>query len=803
MSNASGSILLTAYQGQTEDALQLLLKLTKPGLQEEQRTEVWAELENKVGLVKPKDEADEIDRFTFDATEMTLAMWQREVAVQLGGGRTARMNVHWKIHGGVIYRNEKVESWTQDDKEEGLASRDELLARYADAGREQLENAWREAETRTRNHNRQAVLVEQVWTPLKREDTNDARHEDSLLIYKDDRQKELNWQTTINKIKSYGKEVGYSTAHYRSCLDRLVSYFTPNLSEIMAELQADEIAKYLMKRDSIDTTHDRKMQQLTNLVRVPTESIKVKMADLSAIAESIYKDDNEPEKSHNISRVMMEGMLNFTIGKTRDEVLQFIEQARTRRTPVDWKKLINAVAAAERTYGAPTTALKFNAPVQNTQRLFTVTPSVSTRTGHRPMTVQTRRPGTYRTDRSSTLTRNDRTEDDWKAKYLNLLKDAGAADTEPAALDPEPDQEQVEELGATGGDDDDLDETTRELDTTVMETPNRPNSSRRNDYSLRSSGGPTFAGELPVRTRTSKRPAALQDGEVEISRILTKIMQISQQTQDKPANERFGRLDSRNRSNDRQSRDRRPQSRESDRRPNFRSATPDRNRPSNARPNSPRPTNSDRRDARPRTPDRSNDRPRTPERPYNRRETPDRSYNRQRTPDYQSRDRRSSTPEGRTDRRFGSNNDRGRPTDRRSDSNRRPASRPRTPENSAGGNYGDRNRGRTPNREDRGNQDRSRTRERSYGKYDAEPGYNCSYDYDPSKMKHCSKCLTHGKHHEFACPDYERWTRTPCPKCKYGMHFSRGCKMQTEKSESRQNSPVRVKLTDFGLNSSA
>ncbi len=141
--------------------------------------------------------------------------------------------------------------------------------------------------------------------------------------------------------------------------------------------------------------------------------------------------------------------------------------------------------------------------------------------------------------------------------------------------------------------------------------------------------------------------------------------------------------------------------------------------------------------------------------------------------------------------------------ERRTNNDRRPPSRPRKPENSARGSYDNRDRGRTPNREDRGNQDRSRTRERSYGKYDAEPGYNCSYDYDPSRMKHCSKCLTHGKHHEFACPDYERWTRTPCPKCKYGMHFSRGCKMQQGTPESRQNSPVRVKLTNYGLNSSA
>ena len=54
-------------------------------------------------------------------------------------------------------------------------------------------------------------------------------------------------------------------------------------------------------------------------------------------------------------------------------------------------------------------------------------------------------------------------------------------------------------------------------------------------------------------------------------------------------------------------------------------------------------------------------------------------------------------------------------------------------------------------------------------------GENCSLDYDPLKMKSCSKCGKSG-HHEFECYKYERYSIKKCSVCDRLHHSSGDCK---------------------------
>jgi hypothetical protein len=54
-------------------------------------------------------------------------------------------------------------------------------------------------------------------------------------------------------------------------------------------------------------------------------------------------------------------------------------------------------------------------------------------------------------------------------------------------------------------------------------------------------------------------------------------------------------------------------------------------------------------------------------------------------------------------------------------------------------------------------------------------GENCSLDYDPLKMKSCSKCGKPG-HHEFECYKYERYSIKKCSVCDRLHHSSGDCK---------------------------
>jgi hypothetical protein len=73
----------------------------------------------------------------------------------------------------------------------------------------------------------------------------------------------------------------------------------------------------------------------------------------------------------------------------------------------------------------------------------------------------------------------------------------------------------------------------------------------------------------------------------------------------------------------------------------------------------------------------------------------------------------------------------------------------------------------------------SRGRERSIIARQTYPkmkkGENCSLDYDPLKMKSCSKCGKPG-HHEFECYKYERYSIKKCSVCDRLHHFAGDCK---------------------------
>jgi hypothetical protein len=72
-----------------------------------------------------------------------------------------------------------------------------------------------------------------------------------------------------------------------------------------------------------------------------------------------------------------------------------------------------------------------------------------------------------------------------------------------------------------------------------------------------------------------------------------------------------------------------------------------------------------------------------------------------------------------------------------------------------------------------------RQRERSFATRQSYPamkkGVNCSPDYDPLKTKSCSKC-PRGGHHEFECYSYDKYNPKLCSTCERFHHFADNCK---------------------------
>jgi hypothetical protein len=55
-------------------------------------------------------------------------------------------------------------------------------------------------------------------------------------------------------------------------------------------------------------------------------------------------------------------------------------------------------------------------------------------------------------------------------------------------------------------------------------------------------------------------------------------------------------------------------------------------------------------------------------------------------------------------------------------------------------------------------------------------GYNCSYNYNPQKTKHCTKCPQENEHHEFECVKYKKYEANKCTMCNKYYHNSDECR---------------------------
>jgi hypothetical protein len=74
---------------------------------------------------------------------------------------------------------------------------------------------------------------------------NDTREEDTNIRYIDIQRTRIDWYVSIRNLAAYGKRTGYNMSHYRRCIDRWVSFFSPHLRPVTDSQSANESASYL------------------------------------------------------------------------------------------------------------------------------------------------------------------------------------------------------------------------------------------------------------------------------------------------------------------------------------------------------------------------------------------------------------------------------------------------------------------------------------------------------------------------------------------------------------------------------
>ena len=215
------------------------------------------------------------------------------------------------------------------------------------------------------------------WVKIQRLLPNDTRREDTQITFIDNNRNLPDWYSIVRKIKTMGEELGYNLQHYKNVLDRFVGYFNPELKATTDDLQAVDLARFLLKIAMPAPKYDRLHQNIQKLTRQPNENIRNVAAKLHGMVSAFYSNKPEAEREPLINRLMIQGLTHFTTGTTNAKLISALEFAQVNNETPNWNSLLDSVANSERVSGMPTVALQFKTAQTPVVSFFnTVAPSV-------------------------------------------------------------------------------------------------------------------------------------------------------------------------------------------------------------------------------------------------------------------------------------------------------------------------------------------------------------------------------------------------------------------------------------------
>ena len=722
-----------------------LLKLRAPGDDPEGKP-ILDKLEK--GLKIPDTVEEKLSDVSFVIPEQSLTEWFNELVQE----RTApRKNIHYTDENGVLSKNVNKRSFIKDDQEAGQKARDALAITNPESTRDRLEAEYERAAREARIENDLARAEPKEWELLKRKLPNDIKLEDGEIRYIDQQQKIPDWYITIKNIKRLGESLGYDEHHYKNVLERFISYFNPSLSVITLKQHPNETARFLARLTIPESDYDRLTNLLNKLERKSGESLQTVMSHLLAIVNSLYNDIAEPEKGHSISRLMVNGLLTFTTGRTNLDIANTIETNKRLKRPIDWERLLEKATIAEKVNGMPTQTILFATPGNQSAVLYHVNPLVSSKIANRPQ------------NKPSKLHHVGAPH----SKYIPI--DVWPEET------PKRQQRQRQEVQTPAIHEEPKEEVADQVEVDSDDGEEEWQSPPQRVRNMEDEQAGTSTGQRAAQPRVQPDRAAKSGSKV----YQTETKQVKDRSQSREP------VDS-NKRNTGENRDRNrtftPQNRNRDNRNRSwsRDKQQDRNRESRdtrqgKRQDGSREEQYGRRSFRDnRSQDRN--RSRSTESRFGSRRDFSRDRRNQRTRSF-SRDSRDS----RRDRDYTPRRDNWR-------DNRRDGRRDNWRDRSSSANFTnsrDRQFGLRDRRFTRSfSRDRGRGRSQSSERGRMQPGINCSTTYDPRYTKHCMKCIS-TDHHEHLCPSYYRASQYTCPKCKAGKHWPEECQQVRNRSRER------------------
>jgi hypothetical protein len=324
---------------------------------------VKVKLEEKFGI-SSTTEQQQIQQFAFKVPESTFAT----LVTDLGAVRP-KIGLHFINHNGLLKRNMTPASYDiRNPEERAQRVRDDLFVANNEAADAVLLAAYNNELVTSRNHNRAAEQIVPVFALMQREEPNDVRNKDAQLVFVDTQHKNPDWHYVVQNLKNFGEPLGYNLDHYKRALNRFIGYFSPSLKTVTDELDANELAQFLMQLTMPVPKFEKLAQQIQSLTRKANKSLQIVLSTLHGLGKAYYS--KRTDKEQLINKLMITGLIAFTAGPTQKALVHAIDMLQTQGKVPDWNNLFQSVLQAERSYGQPQTTIAFKAQIEPQAAFF-------------------------------------------------------------------------------------------------------------------------------------------------------------------------------------------------------------------------------------------------------------------------------------------------------------------------------------------------------------------------------------------------------------------------------------------------
>ena len=296
----------------------------------------------------------EIKNFTFTVPEHSL----EEIFTWNSYTRPKPM-IHYRVENKKNYYNANEAYLTYQDPDTVAFIAQATAEENGNNDQNQLQRIYNQAKKTQMERNIAAKAEVPDWVLCQRTEENDNIQEDIYIRYTDETKQNIDWYTTIHNLHDMGRRLGYTHRHYHDAMTRFVSLFKPSLSSLITNLDANEIAQFLMSMNIPVPEKQKHFKAIKALHRGIGTKLRDIMYELHINAKGYYADKPEVQRNALINKMMIKGLQALTAGDTNIKLRASIQEQIFENQSPTWERILEAAILSEEDSEMPTTVLHF------------------------------------------------------------------------------------------------------------------------------------------------------------------------------------------------------------------------------------------------------------------------------------------------------------------------------------------------------------------------------------------------------------------------------------------------------------